>query len=685
MTSENIPAPAPSAAPPDVAAEIIRHVWSRRRFIAKVMAVAIPVFVVLLLLIPRRYRAEATIILLPPRFTSEVRTEPLSVATAKTLLESGEMVGLIIDRVREAHKALSPLAAKLGGAKKAAEALRGANEAKIAQLVPGTPEPVVKYLATRQPAEIAAILDLGESDLADWTVEELSRKLTTEDIVEKKTASDIKIAPLIRLLVVADNGPKAQLLANTWANLFETKYDDITNSKTRRQYESIRRQQAQSQTELVDIQTTVVQFKATNNLELYQRKIDEFSQNLSRFIGERIAKEASLRTEEKKLGEMIRMTRAVADQQGFWLGKVHVTLQPGTTPESALAEALGDVEGTTVTQTPTLVDADAEIPDPYVALRNKTLQSRNMLVRNMAEMDRFYLNYPVELLEKERDQVQTDYLAAASKLRTGAVKRDALERTLRTMDAELSATQRFLTLAKQVPDVTIADAIGQGRRQELRGLAQVQFQQEQLNPSFEQILQQRNEISKDLEVVRNELDLLSVSLPGKEAELKNLQRRVYIARMLENPVKEGVQRWGKVNQRLSDDYVETNASIYTTNRQILILRQELAQLDKETSQAEAEVRRYQELYDSSAARLQNLESRQRAIQRNADLLLQKLQEAQVAKDQELSDVSIAAAAVTPMKHFFPMRTLFLTALTLLTFAVLAGMIAREKYMELRAA
>ena len=85
-----------------------------------------------------------------------------------------------------------------------------------------------------------------------------------------------------------------------------------------------------------------------------------------------------------------------------------------------------------------------------------------------------------------------------------------------------------------------------------------------------------------------------------------------------------------------------------------------------------------------SARLQILESRQKAVQRNADLLLQKLQEAQLAKDQELSDISIAAPAVMPERHFFPRRSVLLVALTLLTFAVLAGALARRKYMELAA-
>jgi uncharacterized protein involved in exopolysaccharide biosynthesis len=97
------------------------------------------------------------------------------------------------------------------------------------------------------------------------------------------------------------------------------------------------------------------------------------------------------------------------------------------------------------------------------------------------------------------------------------------------------------------------------------------------------------------------------------------------------------------------------------------------------------VSEYQGKYDAASARLQVLESRQRAVQRNADLLLQKLQEAQVARDQGLSDVSLAASAVTPMRHFFPKRTLSLAILSAITLFVLLAAMGRARYLEIKPA
>ena len=94
---------------------------------------------------------------------------------------------------------------------------------------------------------------------------------------------------------------------------------------------------------------------------------------------------------------------------------------------------------------------------------------------------------------------------------------------------------------------------------------------------------------------------------------------------------------------------------------------------------------YQQQYDSASAELQVLETRQKAVQKNVDLILEKLQAAQSAVTAEISDVSLAARAVTPARHYFPPRTLLMVVLTLMTFLVLTGLLARNRYMEIRGA
>ena len=646
----------------DLTAEILRYYWQKRILIAKVMGAAIAVFIVALLLVPRKYRAEATIILLPPRFTSEVRTEVLSVATAKSLLESGELVQQIIDTVRAGREAL---VAAGGGAN--AESLAGAEPTAVAAALKMTAGPVAEFISRLTPAEVRTLAQLRQSDVEDWTAEELSKSLETEDIIEKKTAADIKVSPLIRLRVVADSGQTAQLLANTWAILFESKYDDITNSKTRKQYDSIEKQQKASQVELEATHKAIVEFKAANNLELFQRKVDDYSLALQGFLNQRILKDNTLRSEERRLTELQRMYAAVTED-GQWLGRVDFASALSTAPV---------VMGMPPKGAPT--DNDV-----YAALRTKVIEGRDNFVIAVRTAGKFNDQYPLSVMSKDADQMQVDLLDAQSRLRRGRTKMESLEGTLRSIDAQLSATQKVMVLSTQVPNETIGAALAQGR-DTVRALAQVQFRQEQVNPAWETLEVQRAEVTRELSSIQFEIESLTGKIPVMDRDLAQLQRRIYEAQMIERTITDSLKRWQDIQQELSDSFVDTNASIYNSGRQIALLRQEVIQLDEDCSATEAMVSEYQGKYDAASARLQVLESRQRAVQRNADLLLQKLQEAQVARDQGLSDVSLAASAVTPMRHFFPKRTLSLAILSAITLFVLLAALGRARYLEIKPA
>ena len=656
----------------DVPAEIIAHLWSRRWFIACVMVPAVVLFTIILLLIPKQYRAEATVILLPPRFTSDVRTEPLSVPTAMSLLRSGELAAQVIRQVRAGHAALAAYATDRGGVTKLAERMAEQGETLDAEAIrTAAANPLLAdWLLGMSPTETRALMQMDSGELADWTVDALLNSFATEDIVEKKTATDIKLSPLIRLLVVSDTGARAQMLANTWALLFTRMYDEIANSTTHRQYESILKQQLASTEELEAVSREVVEFKATNNLELYLRLIEQHSINLTEFLLQRTDKSKALASEERRLQELIQIHEAVTQPDGTWVGSYEPTFDAATTASGPRMRARAA--------------QDKPLSESYAVLRGKAVESLSMMETAMSNVEHFYENFPVEMIENDLAQMKIDHVEAESRLRTGLVRMQTLTDSLTKLDDTLSNTEQFIVISKQLPDETIGQALMSGSRDNVRAVANIQFREELLNPVWDELQKQRARVAIELEQVRSEVDTLQARLPATRAEVLNLQSLMYRARMQELPIKANLQHWQSMNTKLADSFVDTNAEIYNSRRSALLLRQELDQLDEETTRSEQIVRDLQMKYDDAAARLQILESRQKAVQRNADLLLQKLQEAQLAKDQELSDISIAAPAVMPERHFFPRRSVLLVALTLLTFAVLAGALARRKYMELAA-
>ena len=660
------PPPAP-ARRQDMVGELIAHLWQRRVFIAKFMAATILILVVVLLLIPKKYRAECTIILIPPRFVSEVRTQSLSVPTARSLLMSGEIMKQVIDLAKTGNAMLLNYAKSVGGNDALSRQLES-GEALDFQKIAGGDSTVAGWLDKLSAGELEALLEYDPAELEDWTVDSLIQSFSSEEIIEKKTATEVTLSPIIKLLVVSDTGTRAQLLANTWAHIFEKKYDEITNSKTRRQYESIAKQQQASQVELDNITSEVVAFKALNNIALYKRLLEEHSTNLGRFTTQRTQTAKQLADAQRMLDEMIHVNLAVADDKGSWIGYYSPSADFNTTDlEAYLSNAL---------------QAPPGIAPQYRSLREKAVESLQMMQTSMGEVENFYLKYPVEMMEKDLAQMQTDYITAESRLRTATIRLKTLSDALSAIDEKLSSTKQFLVLSTQVPAETIGQAVATGRPEDVRRLSNVQFQEERMNPVWESLQKQRAEIGNEFEQVQSEVASLEANLPAKRTELTSLQAELYRSRMREKLMKNNLANWTEMNRELSANFTKNNSDIYTTQQLTLFLTQQLEQLDEETSRSRMLVEEFQAKIDMAEAQMQLLETRQRAVQKNADLLLEKLQAAQVARDQELSDISIAARAVAPARHFFPRRSIFLILLTFVTFALLTGALSRQKYIEL---
>jgi uncharacterized protein involved in exopolysaccharide biosynthesis len=680
------------------------YLWSRRIFIAKIMVCAVILFAVILLAIPRRYKAMATVIIAPPRFSSEVRAEPLSVTTARNILSTGELAQQIIDRLTAA-KRLVDQAVRSGGRAKGIETLASMPASTIEQVY-GADKPLARYVAELSVTELEVLADASASDLADLTVDDLGRALSTEEIVEKKTAADIKVSPLIRLFAVADSGGMAQILANTWADLFEAKYISLTSEKTRRQYDSILMLQRDSLREYEDVQTSIVQFKARHNLDLYKKQIDEYTARYREFTNQLLLKRNAMLAEMRKLTRQYEILEAL-QQDGVWVGTVDVlgeTLQHSTAPleftlpprggyEDATGSAPAQdepvlqpgtlVAGAAVTTGGAAAEPDAQTLALYRDLRTKAIETRNKLSDAMVAMRQFYQLFPIELMESERNRLLKEYESLLTRLRNSEVQLEVLNRSIAELDNQISGTSRTLVLRKELPDQSVVEAMARPELQ--RALNERAYVHEIINPGWSKLIEARARLIEERETARAEVNRLRDCLPDKERELQELQIRLYRGRFREATAKMNLEQWQRANRELFDTFVETNTDVHNSAREIALLREEVQQLELDCSMTKALADYFQQQYDSASAELQVLETRQKAVQKNVDLILEKLQAAQSAVTAEISDVSLAARAVTPARHYFPPRTLLLVTLTLMTFLVLIGLLARNRYMEIRGA
>ncbi|MCX7964314.1 MAG: hypothetical protein N2644_07550 [Candidatus Sumerlaea chitinivorans] len=653
--------------PDDVIRAIFAYWWAQRAFVLKVLGIVGILTIAILLVIPNRYRAEAKVIILPPKFSSEIRTEPLSVITAKNLLQSGELVDQLITTIRRARPYAEKFLKQYETPDRAATTLKALGATGIARKLGSADGDLADFFARLSAAELSALASLDESEIEDWTIEKLSKALDCEEIIEKKTAADVKLSPLLNLYAVANSGAKAQLLVNTWAMLFEKKYDEITNQKTRYQYDYILKQQQEAEQALAKQQQAIVEFKAANNLDLMLREIEEYSADYKEFLNRLVQKRHELENSRRRLQELQTQVAELTDN-GVWVGEIEA---------SALMNASADT---------TLPLTIAEVgPSPYGESRRRVLELRNRILFYLGQLNKFRSQEPVELVEKELAQLQRDYLEAVGKLRAGEVRLNVLERSLAALEERLTSTPRYLILFKDVPDQSVAEAIRTGQRQQLSTLAGVQFRREEINPEWTLLTEQKLKLEAEYLQTSNEVTQLREKVARYEREARDLQVRLYQARVTEKALQDSLEMRIKSSRELLQNYLDARNAIHNTALQIGTLEAEIRQLEEDTTKTRRMAEEVQKRYNEASARLQLLEIQLRAVQRNADLLTQKLQDARMAIAQQMSDVSLAAPAATPTKHYFPPRTILLLGIMFLTLVSTLGILGRIRYVELKRA
>jgi uncharacterized protein involved in exopolysaccharide biosynthesis len=173
-------------------------------------------------------------------------------------------------------------------------------------------------------------------------------------------------------------------------------------------------------------------------------------------------------------------------------------------------------------------------------------------------------------------------------------------------------------------------------------------------------------------VLKAEVTLLDKEIQSREVRYREAQATVDQALISNELVRDNLDRWKRAHEELFASYVALTNDTFNTARNLALVEEEVRNLESSLERTRKLIDDLQEIYNSAAAEQNILETRQRAIQRRAELLFQKLQDAQTAIAEEVSDITIAARAVAPSRHFFPRRSLLLPAMTFLVFIFALG-------------
>lgn len=648
----------------------VKYWWQRRRFIISILLLSMVIFAGLLMLIPKSYKAQAAIIIMPPRFIPEIRTQPLTVLTARSLLETNELYQQVIVRLQRYRHVAVNIA---GSDEPTNDAISKLSQASHTELMSDgrMTETDAEAISQLDETEIRGLFEFTEEELSDMTVDGIARVLSSEESVEKKTAADLTFSPVLQMFAISDTGSKAQVMVNLWARLFEEKYESLTRGQTQKVFESLENQQQAGQEELESIQKVLVDFKLLNNLELIQRQITDFTESFSAYHKKLVANVDQLVTLEAKIQSLEQLLKAVEGPNFTWIGSLVVdtkTTQPGSNTYLALGS--GEME--------------TSASDVLRRRRWEAVQSREDLESALDRAATYNRNNQIELMTAERVRLQSEYIQEKTDFRSNLVEAEVARKSLAELEKAVTNTSQSIPLMTGLPDEVLGDVLASGSAAGLNRVTSIQLNKEQLNPLWETLVTQRAEVSRSLNEAEATVAELSDDLPSKGNDLREMSENIFMATQGEKLVAARVQRMEQMNQTLYTDYVKMREEVFATGWQITMLKDEIDSLNLAVKNSRDDIERLRKSFEAASATLEIIELRKKAVQQRAELLTQKLQESMVAVREEVSDVSLASKAVAPTEHYFPPRSLLLLAMTLLTGGVLLGGMSRKRYRQLMA-
>lgn len=667
---------------------IFALVAKQKYFIVKNMIVLMIAFAIVLMLIPARFESTALVGIFPPQFSSEVQTKPLTVMTAKEILRAPELIQKIIVNITNGHKVMKELVMRKP-VDVACSFIKGSSEEEIINEVEFCSKETVKYLKSLSVEDLRALLIWKDDELANLTVDNLRRKLDCEEIEEKKTAIDIVYSPLIRLFAVSNSGQKAMLLVNTWSFLFEEKYVELTNEKQDTIVKYLEGQQSQSETELEDIETSIVKLKAKHNVELYKSQITAYNTTAQQWTEQLLQKRNLLFTIARDIENSLRLKASLMSDDKY-VGAIDPIewVKPQTSEglSMKLPRDVGKNREFPLFNNPEenerfVLPADKMLEDSlaldsqngfgnvsFDLIQQQIIYARENREKNLEMIQDFERQYPIEMMEMDLNARQKEVLDLRQQRASETVKLASALETRKNVEDSLKNTSQTLFFQKNIPAETVATLIAQKSPKALADMGNLY--DETFNPNWQSLNDRYNDLTKQIEQYTNNIAEIDKVLPEKEHFQADLGVTIRKARELNKIFGENLDKWNSLSDRYYTEYIRTNERISSLSHEMILIRSQIDQIMKDRDMAIQMGHKTQQELNEAEMQLSLLNTKKSALQNKADLLLNKYHQAQIASRNNVNDIGFAARAVAPIEHFFPPRSVLFVCFSVFSFVIL---------------
>ena len=275
----------------------LRVLYQRRWFIAKGTAAVTVLVMIISLIWPQTWRADARVLVTTPKYKLTLRLipQPFDVLTYRGIMTSDSLYREIIDTVKWYKPALAQLLTEENKQKMKANLPGKAERLNDLQLIDNTNEKMYAKLLTQPPdlssdlwygrllalgrlsdKEMAAIQNMSDSELDDITVFDLRKTLHASVTVVKETNMETVYSNLISVAAESDTADNSRMMANTWIAMFLGRAEEIVKNSVKQQIMYTRERAAAQEIELVSAESEITAFK--NDAQLNSLRAQTASQ-----------------------------------------------------------------------------------------------------------------------------------------------------------------------------------------------------------------------------------------------------------------------------------------------------------------------------------------------------------------------------------------------------------------------
>jgi uncharacterized protein involved in exopolysaccharide biosynthesis len=476
--------------------------------------------------------------------------------------------------------------------------------------------------------------------LKNMKIEQLLESLKTEVVMEERGLNQRSYSPIIKLIARGKTPQQAALIANTWAELFVEQNGMLTSRESELSYDFLTSQFTQTTTALQEAEAQMKQFRDTSKLEMVKSEMNNKLAKLESYRGTFTDLKYELDTKTAQLTQLKKKISA-QEENGAWIGIIRAD-----NPAEEFSQ-----------QTARL--AKIPLDSSSLFLRNEVLEAKWNFISAQENLRMFLENNKIEMIRNMFQQRNKELVDAQIELAKDDVRLVSLDSSLRVLQGQLAKIDKYIVLKKGMTDEALWNkyAMETSSSKENDDMARMKIETQEINPVYQGMVKQIVDLEVEFNTLKPKRESLRDKIIATDKTVKELDTQLNNIEIKQKRLENQYAIASTNYKQIQNQYTQLKNELLTTQLSVDMIQGKLAETMKAVSNLNDTVQGL--LATSYEGELQEdqLSRNITTFRSTFDMLSKEVENAKIAKANEISDLKIATRAVEPQKRISPKRTL----------------------------